>query len=102
MQCYCGVDGDAPDELGLATCDMECGGDAAEICGGNNAISVYAVEDVGIVIATPVGCYKDDRNDRIMAKVVTDVAMMTLDVRKYACHNVHNMRQRNYRFRMFQ
>lgn len=30
-------------------CDMTCGGDEAEICGGSNAMSVYRIHDVSVV-----------------------------------------------------
>ncbi|CAB1104288.1 unnamed protein product [Ectocarpus sp. CCAP 1310/34] len=40
-ECWCGAEGADYDANGAGVCDMPCGGDADEICGGFYAISVY-------------------------------------------------------------
>ncbi|CAM9345187.1 unnamed protein product, partial [Sphacelaria rigidula] len=68
MQCFCGVEGDTPDALGEATCDMDCAGDSSETCGGSNAISVY-INDVSIELIESVST-----DDRDAAVTITDDA----------------------------
>ncbi|CAN0092559.1 unnamed protein product, partial [Sphacelaria rigidula] len=63
VECFCGVASDVPDELGRATCDMDCPGDASRTCGGLNAISVYAFNDRAPEYA---GCFVDSSIDRVL------------------------------------
>lgn len=75
-QCYCGVDSDDPDELGEATCNSPCAGDASQTCGGRNAISVYQY-----IVLEPefLGCWTDSPRNRIM-DIVESSNAMTNDV----------------------
>lgn len=79
LQCFCGVFGDGPTRLGLGTCTRSCAGDDNEICGGSYAINVYTYGDVIIDTPIPLGCYRDETNDRIMTRELTD-DNMTNDV----------------------
>jgi len=61
--CFCG---DSYGEFGEATnCDMTCGGDANEICGGVWSNNIYQLAEVEAPVeesidgATYIGCYKD-------------------------------------------
>ena len=58
---------------GAATCNFPCAGDAAQTCGGYNAISVYEYLDYPFV-----GCFKDS-SDRVLsgAAKLDDPAMTT-------------------------
>ncbi|EOD46962.1 putative wsc domain protein [Neofusicoccum parvum UCRNP2] len=40
-QCFCGNELSQSDVLDAAKCDMECKGDAGEVCGGKGALSVF-------------------------------------------------------------
>lgn len=72
MQCFCGTDGDSP-EVTSTACDFACSGDPDEVCGGNNAISIYMPLEVG----SGLGCYADMGSDRIFEKALTDSSMTT-------------------------
>lgn len=67
MQCFCGVEGDMPEEIS-DSCNIPCGGDENEICGGINAISVYKP-----IVASGggLGCYADMIADRIFERAET-------------------------------
>lgn len=45
---------------------MECSGDDSEFCGGRDAISVYEFHNATVSHGSFLGCYTDDRNDRVM------------------------------------
>eukprot|EP00904_Undaria_pinnatifida_P008030 jgi/Undpi1/4357/HiC_scaffold_17.g07723.m1 len=72
-ECFCGPSTDDPTRLGPATCNFPCAGDAAQTCGGYNAISVYEYLDYPFV-----GCFKDS-SDRVLsgAAKLDDPAMTT-------------------------
>lgn len=53
LQCLCSSTGDVPDRKGLGSCTMACSGDASQICGGANSISVYKYTPDGGPTATP-------------------------------------------------
>ncbi|CAN0567110.1 unnamed protein product, partial [Laminaria digitata] len=40
-ECFCGPSTDDPKSLGERTCDRRCAGDADQICGDRDAISLY-------------------------------------------------------------
>lgn len=52
-QCFCGFATDDTDALGLANCDKPCSGDAGEMCGGTNAISVHQLDGTALPAPTP-------------------------------------------------
>ncbi|CAM9586716.1 unnamed protein product, partial [Sphacelaria rigidula] len=82
-QCFCGVNGNSFDRLGESTaCTMPCSGDSSETCGGRNAISVYYSDSNS---NTYLGCYADEKDNRIMEQVLTDTEGMTIMVCKSAC-----------------
>ncbi|CAM9919517.1 unnamed protein product, partial [Ectocarpus sp. 8 AP-2014] len=86
----------AYDTNGAATCDMACSGDADEICGGFDAMSIYSTGSDPVETPTPVdvvetptpvdvvdptdptylGCYGDSQTDRVFS-VTTDSGSMT-------------------------
>ena len=52
-QCFCGVEGTDYDRLGLkwdSECDMICGGNSDEICGGTWRMSIYDCKHLLIII----------------------------------------------------
>ncbi len=72
-----------------ANCDMNCGGNSNEICGGPWANSVYelfpsSVSHTSDYDVTPIGeykgCYLDNENDRDLTGTRDFVASMTLDI----------------------
>ena len=66
---------------------MACSGDASQICGGNNAISVYEYVDVAPTPTVPsdvyvsLGCYADLASPRVLSGPVKDIISMTTEVR---------------------
>lgn len=74
-QCYCGVAADDPARLGDARCSIPCAGDATQVCGGFNAISVYEFVDTVDIEPENLGCWRDTRNDRIMEFEQSDSSM---------------------------
>lgn len=50
MKCFCGESTANYARLGMSTqCNMPCGGDTTETCGGNTVMSVYGVNDASII-----------------------------------------------------
>ena len=87
-QCWCGDESTDYDANGTATCDFACAGNAGEICGGRNAMSVYfsgsGTPPNPEPQTTPVadgpapsllGCFTDLKSDRIMTDQVTSSSM---------------------------
>ncbi|CAM9730307.1 unnamed protein product, partial [Ectocarpus sp. 13 AM-2016] len=74
-ECWCG-NNDAYDENGAAVCDMECAGDAGDICGGFFAMSVRERCYSSPTDPTYLGCFVDSQTDRIFP-VSTDSGSMT-------------------------
>eukprot|EP00903_Cladosiphon_okamuranus_P008203 g7898.t1 len=81
-ECWCGSD-DGYTQHGPSTgCNVDCRGNPGEICGGSFAASVYRnnefVPDAAVPPGTPspvnppdftpLGCFQDKRNDRIMTR----------------------------------
>eukprot|EP00752_Nemacystus_decipiens_P007837 g7002.t1 len=59
---------------GDGTCDVDCSGDASIKCGGVDSFTLYQLED-GVIPSPPsdsnyVGCFADDRNDRVLDTLV--------------------------------
>ena len=72
QECFCGLETDTFNVTSTA-CTKTCKGDDDQICGGNNAISIY--EGTGEFPPVPegyLGCYKDMQDDRIFGGEVTD------------------------------
>ncbi|CAM9751708.1 unnamed protein product, partial [Sphacelaria rigidula] len=63
-ECFCGRTSDDPDELGRATCNMSCAGDASETCGGRLAISVYEYTESRT--SGYAGCFVDKTGTRAL------------------------------------
>ncbi|CAM9199998.1 unnamed protein product [Ectocarpus sp. 12 AP-2014] len=85
-ECWCG-NNDAYDTNGVAVCDMECAGDASDICGGFFAMSVYSTGSEPLETPAPVdvveptdptylGCFVDSQTERVFP-VSTDSGSMT-------------------------
>lgn len=80
-QCFCGLPTDDPYILGAATnCDKACVGDTTEICGGNEAISLYTLPAAVATTSVFLGCYNDVKEGRIMEGKVS-ASSMTNEVR---------------------
>ncbi|CAM9509059.1 unnamed protein product [Ectocarpus sp. 4 AP-2014] len=88
-ECWCG-NNDAYDANGAAACDMECSGDASDICGGFFAMSVYSTGSEPVETPAPVdvveptdptylGCYVDSQTERVFP-VTTASGSMTAAV----------------------
>lgn len=80
-QCFCGIASDDPSQLGEASCNYDCAGDASQTCGGQGAISAYEND----LFETPpgyLGCWQDSRSNRVMDVVQSD-SSMTNDVRRF-------------------
>ncbi|CAN0265438.1 unnamed protein product, partial [Laminaria digitata] len=77
-QCFCGVSSDDPDELGEATCNFDCAGDASQTCGGCPAISVYE-SNTDATRPGYLGCWADSKSNRIMTYMQSR-SSMTNDV----------------------
>jgi len=88
-ECYCGSTLENGSTIGGSTaCTMPCGGDAATICGGPGALSVYnntalvppkqpsTVPSVGNYQS--LGCYTEGVNERALAGAGTAAADMTV------------------------
>ncbi|CAN0495812.1 unnamed protein product, partial [Laminaria digitata] len=69
-RCWCGLEGEDYSKFGnSADCTMPCSGDATVTCGGYNAFEIFELE----VVPQPpqpeghIGCYNDDKEDRLFA-----------------------------------
>jgi len=73
-ECYCGITLGQGSTLGQTGCNLPCGGDGSEICGGMSRLSVYrnstfpvprVVQSVGSL--TLRGCFIDSSNARVLS-----------------------------------
>ncbi|CAM9474079.1 unnamed protein product, partial [Ectocarpus fasciculatus] len=69
-ECWCQDESIDFRRHGAATCDYQCSGDDSIVCGGFDAFSLYDLEE-GELPSPPtddnyVGCFADDRNDRVL------------------------------------
>ncbi|CAM9249348.1 unnamed protein product [Ectocarpus sp. 13 AM-2016] len=77
-ECWC-QDADIDLRHGEATCDYACSGDASISCGGFDAFTLYDLE--GANLPTPpaddnyVGCFADDRHDRVLGAKTSSRSM---------------------------
>lgn len=79
---------------------MKCTGDDSEVCGGRDAISVYSgscstpaptprehphndLKDDSASGTKNIGCYKDDRGDRVLSDAQTESKNMNAEVGAY-------------------
>ena len=88
QECYCGLATDTFNVMSMA-CTKTCKGDDDQICGGNNAISIY--EGTGELPPVPegyLGCYGDMQDDRIFGDKITSIEM---DLENCAQHCIGNM-----------
>lgn len=61
LQCYCSRSSDNLNSLNVATnCDMPCTGNATEMCGGHDAISVYHQSSSLVPTTNPVTVAAED------------------------------------------
>lgn len=82
FQCFCGSSSDVVGDVGFATCDMACAGNADEICGGWNVMSVYRYDYTtptptvpptpAPLVITPtaydyIGCAFDSNGHRVLS-----------------------------------
>ncbi|CAN0380528.1 unnamed protein product, partial [Ectocarpus sp. 12 AP-2014] len=76
-ECWCGAKGADYDANGEGVCDMPCGGDADEICGGFWAMSVYENDDDDGEIDDPsyLGCYSNPAESRVFVQDIPSAAM---------------------------
>ncbi|CAM9715355.1 unnamed protein product [Ectocarpus sp. 12 AP-2014] len=85
-ECWCGAEGADYDANGAGVCDMPCGGDADEICGGFYAMSVYEndVDDGETEDPSYLGCYSDPADSRVFVQDISSAAM-TAEICSEAC-----------------
>ncbi|CAM9931361.1 unnamed protein product [Ectocarpus sp. 4 AP-2014] len=93
VECWCAIDVDL--RHGEATCDYPCAGDSEATCGGFDAFDLFELERDGTpappmpVAPTDdnyVGCYADDRRDRVLG-AKTSSNDMTPEVCATYCTN---------------
>jgi len=106
-ECYCG--NAVANANVLATdggCNMECTGNATEICGGSNRINIYSYSNGGVVTSTTtpttaapttsstapagltyMGCYTDGGATRALTNQIWTIpgASMTIELCAAAC-----------------
>ena len=81
-QCWC-QDSHIDLRHGAGTCDYNCSGDEAIVCGGFDSFSLYDLAEAPL--PTPptddnyVGCFADDRQDRVLG-AKTSSSSMTSEV----------------------
>ncbi|CAN0585558.1 unnamed protein product, partial [Laminaria digitata] len=65
--------------LGERTCDRRCAGDADQICGDRDAISLYEYATIITIDYASLGCFADDRRNRVLsgASLLNDPTMTT-------------------------
>lgn len=68
---------------GEGTCDFRCSGDETTFCGGFDSFSLYKLEEAVLptspTVDSYVGCFADDRNDRVLI-AMTSSREMTSEV----------------------
>ncbi|KAF9890518.1 hypothetical protein FE257_005923 [Aspergillus nanangensis] len=79
-QCFCGTAIQNGATFGSLGCTTPCAADPAEICGGSEAISMYAV----VPIWQSVGCYSDNTKARTLSKSY-NIAGNTVEKCQQAC-----------------
>ncbi|CAB1105166.1 unnamed protein product [Ectocarpus sp. CCAP 1310/34] len=95
-ECWCGSAGADYALHGESTdCTYPCAGDADQMCGGFDAANVYRYTDGSTPSPTPspteagshlaLGCYEDDREDRIMDELVLSDSSMTTELCELTC-----------------
>ncbi|CAM9145257.1 unnamed protein product [Ectocarpus sp. 12 AP-2014] len=85
-ECWCGAEGADYDANGAGVCNMPCGGDADEICGGSYAMSIYEndADDGEIDDPSYLGCYSDPADSRVFVQGISS-ASMTAEICSAAC-----------------
>ncbi|CAN0201782.1 unnamed protein product, partial [Ectocarpus fasciculatus] len=96
-ECWCGSAGADYALHGESTdCTYTCAGDADQTCGGFDAANVYLYTDESTPSPTPsptvddsgplaLGCYEDDRGDRIMDDLALSDYSMTTELCEQTC-----------------
>ncbi|CAM9558287.1 unnamed protein product [Ectocarpus sp. 12 AP-2014] len=94
-ECWCGSAGVDYALHGESTdCTYACAGDAVQTCGGFDAANVYRYTDESTPNPTPspaatgplaLGCYVDDREDRIMDDLALSDYSMTTEMCEQTC-----------------
>eukprot|EP00903_Cladosiphon_okamuranus_P020532 g18846.t1 len=93
-ECWCGeADTDYARHGESYACGYECTGDPEETCGGYYAANVYAYPSVNTPAPTAVtpttsarlGCFEDQKGDRIMELALSDENSMTQEVCEAEC-----------------
>ncbi|CAN0069455.1 unnamed protein product, partial [Ectocarpus sp. 6 AP-2014] len=92
-ECWCGsADADYTVHGESTDCTYPCSGDADQTCGGFDAANVYRYPDDSTPSPTPspttfvaLGCYGDDREDRIMDELVLSDSSMTTELCELTC-----------------
>ncbi|CAN0407335.1 unnamed protein product [Ectocarpus sp. 12 AP-2014] len=79
IECWCSVDAEVEyDRHSDGVCNHECGGDAADICGGFDAFDLYKITEPTEPTGDEyVGCFADDREDRLLGDEIKLQADMT-------------------------
>ncbi|CAM9703594.1 unnamed protein product [Ectocarpus fasciculatus] len=58
-QCWCGDHNTEYSANGVGVCDMPCGGDTYDMCGGSNSMDIYSIDP------SYIGCFSDPADSHI-------------------------------------
>ncbi|PHH61538.1 hypothetical protein CDD81_275 [Ophiocordyceps australis] len=90
-ECFCGAQlaRGAVEDTSQGKCDLPCGGDAAQKCGGLNRLSLYRTSDIAVPVENPgvdgwkwMGCHSEGAEGRALVHGVTTVAGEDMTVGK--------------------
>ncbi|CAM9418052.1 unnamed protein product, partial [Choristocarpus tenellus] len=93
IECFCGVESASLSGTS-ADCDVACGGDISDTCGGFNAMNVYEFDEPGTVTTSPpieppiepsIGCLTDSASSRRFTLGETSSSSMTTEVCSSFC-----------------
>lgn len=80
-ECYCGMHlGAGAYQVPQSACDVPCGGNEGQICGGVNLLSVYRLNFTSQTPDqefTSLGCYAEPSDDRALERVLSSPQMTT-------------------------
>ncbi|CAM9334004.1 unnamed protein product, partial [Ectocarpus sp. 13 AM-2016] len=90
QECWC-QDENIDLRHGEGTCDFRCSGDERTVCGGFDSFSLYKLEEA-VVPSSPtddsyVGCFADDRDDRVLVAMTSSREMTSEVCAAYCADN---------------
>ncbi|CAJ2510387.1 Uu.00g050900.m01.CDS01 [Anthostomella pinea] len=93
QECYCGRFIAIPAALGAYQCNMGCGGNKKQICGGSNRVSIFNNTNINAVAAAPKltgtwqyqSCFMEPQNSRALDILIKADDNMTIEMCTQAC-----------------